>query len=393
MSETENLGHGTTECPACHSQNPGGKRFCSDCGAPLQDAIPAGIQREVERVLSSKLKDAKLVEMEVSQAIVTRLTDWAKLFGFLLGVPLAILAALLGYLGFHTYSDFAASVKLAKEEALKPLEKTKKDATKQYNDLQAQLKQNQTLNTQLQDLSKKVDQIERIVRFKPSASLTPELQQNLEKKFSEYYVYLKRVGFLLEQAPPTVSIDPAGDTQSYYEPPPDNLIVISPDLAQTGAGLHEFTHYVLVALRPNLVLSDPSGLESGLADYFQSSFEDRSDFGREIWQVYERKSPGIVIPPRNLDNHRSFAEVQIGQTEEHSSGNVWGGAFWELRQAIGQETTDKLLLATWKEVDLAKANADLKVFPRELIKQDRILESGTHLKQIRDIFKRRGLEL
>lgn len=31
-------------CPACHGANPGGQRFCGDCGAPLKDAAPASHQ-------------------------------------------------------------------------------------------------------------------------------------------------------------------------------------------------------------------------------------------------------------------------------------------------------------------------------------------------------------
>ena len=125
------------------------------------------------------------------------------------------------------------------------------------------------------------------------------------------------------------------------------------------------------------------GLESGLADYFPSSFENRSD----IWQPL-----GLQFSNRNLDNHRSFSEIRIGKTEEHDAGDVWGGAFFELRQTIGQKPTDKLLLAAWKELDLSKPYADMMTFPLELLKQDRSLEEGRHLQQIHSVFSSRGLQ-
>ena len=145
MSETGDVESHTIECPSCGALMCRANRFCGACGSLLVPALTAGLQREVERLLAAKFQDAKIVEIEISQAIVARLTDWAKLFAFLIGVPLAISTALLGYFGFHAYSDFAASVKKAKEEALRPLEKTKEEATQQYNELEARLKQNQGL--------------------------------------------------------------------------------------------------------------------------------------------------------------------------------------------------------------------------------------------------------
>src|SRR5229473_62062 len=115
MSERGGVENHTVGCPSCDAPNPPSNRFCGACGSLLEPGLVAGLQREVERLLAAKLQDAKVVEVEISQAIVARITDWAKLFAFLIGVPLTIGAALLGYFGFHAYSDFAASVREAKE--------------------------------------------------------------------------------------------------------------------------------------------------------------------------------------------------------------------------------------------------------------------------------------
>jgi hypothetical protein len=241
----------TVKCPSCNLPNPEGNRFCGDCGASLEHLLPAGIQREVERAVSSRLKDAKVVEIEISQAIVARVTDWAKLFAFLVGIPLTILAAVLGYLGFHTYNDFAASVDLAKKEALAPLQKTKDEATKQYNELQTRLNQNQALNSRVSEISqkleqasqelaqtsKKVAQIEQFVRFQPSDVLTPQLQQELQTKFGQFYAYLKSVGFSLVQPPPTFFVD-SSLVGGYYTGPPENKIVLSPKLGVCPRNSH-----------------------------------------------------------------------------------------------------------------------------------------------------------
>jgi hypothetical protein len=385
------------KCATCGSESPESKRFCADCGASFeQPPVSSEVQRAVDRALKSKLKDAQVVEIETTQAIVSRLTDWAKIFGFFVGIPLTLFALILGYLGVNTYSDFSTRVRAAKEEALKPLQQTKLEADRiaqAYKDLDSQLQQTKALGSQVSDLSEKVAKIEQVVRFKPSASLTPALRQNLDQALHGYHAYLKSLGLNLTQSPPTVFVDPAIETNSYYLPAPKNQIVLSRDLAPVqDAPLREYTHHILIALKPAYSLTDSTGLESGLADYLPGSFDKRSDFGREIWEVFRKRYPDAPIPNRDLDNHHSFSEIQVGKTELHDAGTVWGGAFWELRQTLGQSTTDKLLLSAWMSFDVSRA-ADLKVFPEEIVRQDTAIASGQHVAQIREIFRRRGLEI
>src|SRR5262249_40248477 len=101
---------------------------------------------------------------------------------------------------------------------------------------------------------------------------------------------------------------------------------------------------------------------------------------------------GVQVPSRNLDNHRSFAELNPN-TESHDAGNIWAGAFWQLRQTIGQGLTDKLLLAAWKNLDAAKFETDITLYPRELMKQDEAIEGGKHNQDIKKIFEERELKL
>jgi hypothetical protein len=99
------------------------------------------------------------------------------------------------------------------------------------------------------------------------------------------------------------------------------------------------------------------------------------------------------MPARGLENQSNFATLQIGKTEEHDAGNVWAGAFWELRKTLRPATFDKLLLLAWKNVDPAPSAAHLKVFPRELLQQDRKSGGGQDAQLIREVFSLRGLTL
>jgi hypothetical protein len=369
------------------------------------DTIAAVVQRETERIVSARLKDQKFVEVEITQAIVSRLSDWAKLFGFFVGIPLALLAIILGFLGVRTYTDFSTKVSAAREEALKPLKDTKKEADRiatAYKDLGAQLEATSALASKVDALSQKVTRIEQAVSFKPSALLTRDLRKSLEQIFGTYYSYLKGVGFTVTGVPPTFSLDTGTDLNSYYLQPPANQIVMTEVMAKLPyPGLREYTHYVLFALNSGSLSSfdrqlpdtqDPTGLESGLADYFPSSFSDQSDVGKEVWTLFQKRYPGIQIR-RDLDNHRVFSEIQLGKTEEHDAGNVWGGAFWQIRQTVGKTSCDKLLLQAWKDFDLRRSSTDLTTFPRELLKQDERLYASKYTRQIRDVFQARGLIL
>lgn len=384
-------------CLSCKAENPEGKKFCGECGNPLGNAlIDAAVQREIERAVSTRLKEQKVMEMEAAQAVVTRLSDWAKLFGVCVAVPLTLLGVVLSIMGIRTYSDFSSRVSQAREEALKPLKEAKQESDRlnqETKDLRAQVEANRALVSQVQGLSQRVDQIERVVQFKSSASLTPGLRQSLESTFSSYYAYLKSLGFSLTGPVPRVFVDPKESMNSYYDRP-NNQIVISPELAQfADSPLREFTHYALTTLRPStktVYIVPVDGLESGLADYFPGSFTNNADYGREIWELIRRKL-GVQVPDRRLDNHRSFSELKPN-TELHDAGNIWAGAFWQLRQTIGQGLTDRLLLASWKSFDVSKFGGDVTVYPRELEKQDEVMEGGKHAQDIRKVFTERGLK-
>jgi len=367
----------------------------SNPGPP--DSVAPEVQRAVDHAIRERLKDSKVVDMETSEAIAARLSGWAKLFAYFVGVPLAVLAATLGLLGLRTFKDFSSSVVKARAEVLERFEESRKEAEKiaqDFKDLRAKLAESEALASEVQKLSQKVARIEDVVRFKASDSLTPSLKQDLNDTLKSYYTYLKSVGLSLSLKPPTVLVDPK-DLNAYYMPAPDNRIVLHPELASfPDVALREFNHHVLSGVKPEWMKgADLAGLESGLADYLASSFLDRSDFGKDAWLVFQRHSPGISIPDRNLSNHRSFSEIEGEPNRHQFYGTVWGGAFWDLRESLGREVIDKLLLAAWQECDVKAAEEKLEIFPRELLQQDKSHGGGKHSAKIRQVFRKRGLDL
>jgi hypothetical protein len=234
-----------------------------------------------------------------------------------------------------------------------------------------------------------------VLRFSDDSGLPLELQQELQKTVASFVEYLSNIGFL----PP---MEPVGVDGSKEEPdnasydPAANLIRIGPALARDpDVALREFTHHQLLSMAPKGVefrdLS-PAGMsiESGLADYYPCSFTDDPRVA-ESWAPTALNKPEV----RNLDNMLSFFALTSEQRAiSQVVGEVWGGAFWELRTLLGQERTDRLLLAAWS----AQEKPDLKQLkPADFVQ--RLLTSlaadgGPDMAdQVRELFIRRELPL
>jgi hypothetical protein len=95
-------------CSRCGVGNPDGKKYCGDCGAPLdpdfgpvREYLDSRLPDEVRAAIKEQLKDQKVLEIETSWAIASRVTDWMKVLAFVLAFPLAI----LGAFGVKSYFD------------------------------------------------------------------------------------------------------------------------------------------------------------------------------------------------------------------------------------------------------------------------------------------------
>ena len=94
-------------CANCQTTSAVGQRFCGNCGRPLDASID--ISKLIDDRLAARLKDQKLVEVETAQAVVARIGEWTKLFGFFIAFPLGVLVIILTVLGFWQYLDLATN--------------------------------------------------------------------------------------------------------------------------------------------------------------------------------------------------------------------------------------------------------------------------------------------
>jgi Zn-dependent metalloprotease len=104
---------------------------------------------------------------------------------------------------------------------------------------------------------------------------------------------------------------------------------------------HEYTHSLVCHeytydLQP--YLGESGGINEGLADYFAVTNNDNSCYS-EFGTFGEDCT-------RNLDNNLQYP--QDYNPEPHAAGNLFSGALWDLRELLGKDLTDELVIRTIK---------------------------------------------
>ena len=179
------------------------------------------------------------MELETTQAVVARVVDWTKLLAYFVAIPLGLLALVLATLGVKTFNDLISSIDKAKQTTAQTLAEAQQQASRireqaqtlraEYESLNADLEQTKALRARVESLSTKVEQIERVVRFQPSAGLTPALQDKLAAYLGRFYAYMQGIGFRAAGGIPTVKVG-SQNLNAYYSAS-NNEILLHADLA------------------------------------------------------------------------------------------------------------------------------------------------------------------
>ena len=403
---------GAVNCPVCKSASPEGKRYCGDCGAfldstlgPVKDYLDANVRAQVAAVLREQYKDQKLLESEIAEGVATKLSGWAKLLGFFIGIPLGILVITLGAIGIKNYLDFMSLVAGAKRETEERVEVARKEGeaiTTQYQTLKDQLAEATGLANDVKVLSAKVNQISERIGFVPTAALTPELKSQLESSLGQFQRYMQQLGYKGTEGGVRIAVNPREDREgpAYYL---DGTIKVeAPFATDIDILFREYSHHVLISSAGGKLSPELEGLESGLASYLSCSFNGDPAFGENSLAAFGRRyklntsdefmAKGSI---HNLKNDRKFADLeQHPDDTSYVPAEVWGGAFWDLRERLGQGYTDRLLFQTWRSLRGGEAKGDLpKYFYERLAAANNASGEGDRLEQIREVFRRRGLSL
>jgi hypothetical protein len=354
--------------------------------------------------LKDQFKDQKIVELETTQAVAARLLDWAKLLGFFVGVPLALLGVVLGFLGVRTYADFSGLVKRAQQDISRNFEEAQKRAammkseadtlTAGFEQLKSRLADTNRLANEVQALSKKVDRIEEKVGFTSSSKLTPKIKRQLESAFYKFQTYLQQLGFqpkggTVDIDVPEKMIEPGA--LAYYDSDSHRMVIDRKYASDPDLLYREYMHHVLYS---GDLPEDAKGtlwpyyaIESGLATYFACSFNNNPRSAEKTASL-----AGGDFKIWDLSTERKFSEIQPNVGSAMTDGTeIWGGAFWEIRQLLGQTAADRLLFKTWFAVRPGDVRKDRGAsFVKKLLELNQTEERGKHADQIRAVFEKRG---
>jgi hypothetical protein len=448
-----------TKCqnPSCRKDNPAANKFCGDCGAPLKPDI----QSMVRMILSDTTKDRELVEKEIAIAAMDRVWGWAKVYGGALGLVVAIFVATTALVGYSQVSDVRQFVKDIKgdfgdrfnraneqikskldtmedkskslDASYRSMEKTLTESRSKLPELTKQAEeaksQYNTLSEQLTELNKKINEtnssLRRIEDSYWGNPLPSAVAKTLERECNSFVQFLERTGFSHREALKLrMFTEKTIDREIGMQEAPI-LLQYRPNIHTIGIGEYYIVDegflrrpdgpmYFIASDSVTSIVGDTTldsgvgnhaieALISGLADYYVCSFRKDPHMGKVEARIMKKNKSYDKDELRNLLNNRQFKDLSDGVNLQ-DDGEVWGGAFWALRSAIGDNEAliaDQLIFRTLERVgkigssELRKMNsADLvKRFCGELQEVGRITDNGKHVEGIRKALAARGLEM
>jgi len=330
-------------CPVCTDSNPSINTFCGKCGARI-DPQAAVLEGQIEATIKRLLKDRNVVEIEITQGIAARLTEWIKLFAFFAAIPLAFLLGGLAIWGVTKFADVNEKLQTAKTTAESLQNKAtvvsdqyarlQQDAAKYEsisNQLNAVVAKSDALTRDLQSVKTDVSQIGKRIGFTPSAVLTPDLQKRLEKGLAEFDRYLLKLGYHPDEGKVEVSVVDKienGTSLASFYPDQRRMIVTARYASEEANVLRE---YMAVVLKQKQGQWEQWGsyhaTEIGLAHYFPASFLNTVPEGSaDSW-------------PKNISN---TAEI-------NQAGRALSNALWMVRKEIDHDSLDRAILKSWNE--------------------------------------------
>lgn len=247
---------------------------------------------------------------------------------------------------------------------------------------------------EVKTLADKVKHIEEQITFEPTPALTPKLEEELNSALSSFRAYMQELGFEPKEGQVSVRIESEllpnlQGSGSYYDDS-HHQIVITKDLAiDKDSALREYTHHALLSIAGDVDEMSIACTEllSGLAYYFPCSFNDRPFFAPVFAKTLGQSSLA------DLSNTRKFTRLRSSfRVSSELQGEIWGAAFWEMRQLLGKFPTDKLLFTTWSTLQPSDMHISRIDLARRLLKIASSDESTEHGRQIQAILEHRGLK-
>ena len=213
--------------------------------------------------------------------------------------------------------------------------------------------------------------------------------------------YLESLGYRGRRAifrkPLQVDAHGTTDDNSWYSPGLKRLTFGTGNVDDAEDGetiLHEFGHAVQDAICPDFGQSqEAAAMGEGFGDYFSASFFAARKPERYLCSVasWDAIDNDAFDPPclRRVDGALTYESFDHGPSaDEHDNGTIWSATLWDVRQAVGPDVADRIILESHFQLDgfttFARGG-------RAILDADRNLYRGRHRAVLRQVFRTRGI--
>jgi Zn-dependent metalloprotease len=180
-----------------------------------------------------------------------------------------------------------------------------------------------------------------------------------------------------------------------------------PDAQDGEIILHELGHAIQDAICPDFGQTAESGaIGEGFGDYFAASYFERRkpQRYRACVMTWDGLASGLaegLEPPclRRVDapltfrhfhwrRNRDGKRLRHRNDDVHDNGQIWSSTLWEIREALGRRTADRLIVESHFQLDGFTTFAR---GARAIIDADRNLNGGRNGRMLRALFQRRHI--
>ncbi len=187
---------------------------------------------------------------------------------------------------------------------------------------------------------------------------------------------------------------------SWYSPHEKLIAMGTGDIDDAEDGetlLHEFGHALQDAIVPDFGQSEQAAaIGEGFGDYWAgSSFAERKPTELRSYLMSWDGLPSSLearrLPPyvRRLDSDETLNDFSTDRSE-HANGSFWAALLWDIRQAIGREAADRLIVESHFSLH---AFATFTLAARSLLDCDALLHQSKHRDLLRKLFRKRKIDL
>jgi hypothetical protein len=364
------------------------------------------IDNMVAAAIQKQTKDKTLVEIGIAADVTERLIAWARIFAYFIAIPLGIALIVLSIFG---YSKFEDARKLADkadtslrtiESRLAEVDKNKSRLDQLSATFDQQVREFQTKSAEItqrvNSLDTAVQSISQRLSFGPSSRLPANVQERLAASAAKFLKYFEGLGYHPKTEVVNFNTKPEIENMaSYYDDATQTIYVDARWAGDESILFHEYAHLILYSSLPFNALSGPTRwklsqvpIEFGLANYFTASARNQPLIGEAVAQTLKTGEPSL----HNLENREKVTTLTLSDaTGVDRLEDAWGGAFWDIRNKLGQATADQMIYDAWRRLTDGDDALIAQSFLRNLLNGARITGGAQTEEAVRAILQDRGI--